>query len=277
MKRIALVTGCSTGIGKSVALKLVKKGYIVFAGVRRIESIHSLTSEHFIPVQLDVNNPNHIADTVKTIEKRFSRLDLLINNAGYGAMGPVAEVPVTQIQNQFSTNVFAPIALAQAVFPLLRNGDKPQVVNIGSIAGVFSIPFSGVYGASKAALHVLSDVLRMELKPFGIHVMTVYPGGIATSFGDNATEKLEDTLVEGSLYTKVAQAISNRAKLSSDSPTTPDMFADTLIHSLEKRTPSNSTFIGHGSRALRFAKVILPTKFREFILRRSYSLNLLSN
>ena len=241
--------------------------------MRNIESLSTLKSDNFIPVKLDVNDDQQIESIIDTIELQCGRLDLLINNAGFGAMGPVAEVPLEQIRNQFSTNVFAPVALTQAALPLLINSENAQVVNIGSVAGVFTIPFSGIYGASKAALHAISDVLRMELKPFNIHVMTVYPGGVASAFGDNATQKLQDTLVTGSLYAASIQAINNRAKLSSNSPTTPDMFANTLIKALHKKRPPASMFIGHGSSLLKLAKMILPTALRERILRKSYSLD----
>jgi len=273
MKKVCLITGCSTGIGKSMARQLAAKGYTVYAGVRNIDSLATLKSENFIPVKLDVNDNQQIEKTINTIKQQSGQLDLLINNAGFGAMGPVAEVPLEQIKSQFSTNVFAPVALTQAALPLLVKSKHAQVVNIGSVAGVFTIPFSGVYGASKAALHAISDVLRMELKPFNIHVMTVYPGGVSSAFGDNATQKLADTLVSGSLYAASIQAINNRAKLSSDSPTTPDMFANTLIKALHKKKPPASMFIGHGSSLLKLAKMILPTGLRERILGKSYSLN----
>jgi len=273
MKKVCLITGCSTGIGKSMARQLAAKGYTVYAGVRNIDSLATLKGENFIPVKLDVNDNQQIEKTINTIKQQSGQLDLLINNAGFGAMGPVAEVPLEQIKSQFSTNVFAPVALTQAALPLLVKSKHAQVVNIGSVAGVFTIPFSGVYGASKAALHAISDVLRMELKPFNIHVMTVYPGGVSSAFGDNATQKLADTLVSGSLYAASIQAINNRAKLSSDSPTTPDMFANTLIKALDKKKPPASMFIGHGSSLLKLAKMILPTGLRERILGKSYSLN----
>ncbi len=273
MKKVCLITGCSTGIGKSMAQQLAAKGYTVYAGVRNIESLATLKSEYFIPVKLDVNDNQQIEKTINTIKHQCGQLDLLINNAGFGAMGPVAEVPLEQIKNQFSTNVFAPVALTQAALPLLAKSNNAQVVNIGSVAGVFTIPFSGIYGASKAALHAISDVLRMELKPFNIHVMTVYPGGVASAFGDNATQKLQDTLVSGSLYAACMQAINNRAKLSSDSPTTPDMFANTLIKALHKKTPPASMFIGHRSTLLKLAKILVPSSLRERLLRKSFSLN----
>jgi short-subunit dehydrogenase len=273
MKKICLITGCSTGIGKSMALQLAKRGYTVYAGVRNIDSLTAQASQSLVPVRLDVNDQHDIDRVIDTITKQSGQLDLLINNAGFGAMGPVAEVPIEQIKSQFSTNVFAPIALTQAALPLLIKSSHAQVVNIGSVAGVFTIPFSGVYGASKAALHAITDVLRMELKPFNIHVMTVYPGGVASAFGDTATQKLQDTLKVGSLYKSCIQAITNRAKLSSDSPTTPDMFAQTLIAALHKRNPPASIFIGHGSSLLKLAKAILPSRLRERILRKTYSLS----
>ena len=277
MKKIILISGCSSGIGRSLAISLGQLGHIVYAGARQIEDLTGIAN-HVIPVQLDVNQEEHIKGVMNQIEKEQGGLDILINNAGYGAMGPLAEVPISQVRNQFETNVFAPLMMAQKALALLqkaRSNDplsKPMIVNIGSSAGLFTLPFSGVYGASKAAIHALSDVLRMEVAAFNIHVMTVYPGGVATTFGDTASHKLNETLVTNSLYKPVLPAIEKRARISSNSPTSPDMFADVLIKAMLSDAPPVECRIGHGSRILPIAKKLLPTKLREFILRRAYQL-----
>lgn len=277
MKKVILISGCSSGIGRSLAISLGQLGHIVYAGARQIEDLTGIAN-HVIPVQLDVNQEEHIKGVMNQIEKEQGRLDILINNAGYGAMGPLAEVPISQVRNQFETNVFAPLMMAQKALALLQKArsddplSKPMIVNIGSSAGLFTLPFSGIYGASKAAIHALSDVLRMEVAAFNIHVMTVYPGGVASTFGDTASHKLNETLVTNSLYKPVLPAIEKRARISSNSPTSPDMFADVLIKAMLNDAPPVECRIGHGSRILPIAKKLLPTKLREFILRRAYQL-----
>ncbi|MEH6344791.1 MAG: SDR family NAD(P)-dependent oxidoreductase [Bermanella sp.] len=274
MKKVVLISGCTSGIGKSLAQKMANEGHSVYAGARNVSDLDGL-DKNIRAVTLDVNNPQDIINVMALIEKHHRRLDILVNNAGYGAMGPLIEVPISQVQAQFATNVFAPLNMAQQALPLLRK-NKGLVVNIGSSAGIFTVPFSGVYCASKAAMHALSEVLRMEIAPFNVRVMTVYPGAIASAFGDNAAAKLKDTLAKNSLYTQVMSAVEKRARVSSNSPTTPEMFANKLMSLMLSKRPPFNVGIGHGSRAMPWAKKLLPTRLREFLMARAYLLNNLS-
>ena len=285
MKKIVLISGCSSGIGKSLAEMMADEGHTVFAGARKLSDLKDM-ADNIIPVQLDVNNESDIDQVMAIIKKRCGHLDILVNNAGYGAMGPLAEVPASQVQAQFSTNVFAPLIMAQKALPLLREKSAGKerltknnglIVNIGSSAGIFTVPFSGVYGASKAAIHAISEVLRMELAPFNVHVMNVYPGGVASKFGDTAAKKLKDTLIANSLYKPALPAIEKRARISSNSPTTPDIFSKKLMAAMLDRHPPSDIRIGHGSSLMNIAKRILPTKLRELLMRKAYLLNALSS
>ncbi len=285
MKKIVLISGCSSGIGKSLAEMMANEGHTVFAGARKLSDLKDM-ADNIIPVQLDVNNESDIDQVMAIIKKRCGHLDILVNNAGYGAMGPLAEVPASQVQAQFSTNVFAPLLMAQKALPLLREKSAGKekltknnglIVNIGSSAGIFTVPFSGVYGASKAAIHAISEVLRMELAPFNVHVMNVYPGGVASKFGDTAAKKLKDTLIANSLYKPALPAIEKRARISSNSPTTPDIFSKKLMAAMLDRHPPSDIRIGHGSSLMNIAKRILPTKLRELLMRKAYLLNALSS
>lgn len=271
MKKTVLISGCTSGIGKSLAQKMAVQGHHVYAGARNIADLAGL-AENITPVKLDVNNPQDIINAMALIKKDQGHLDILVNNAGYGAMGPLVEVPISQVQAQFETNVFAPLKMAQLALPLLRK-NKGLIVNVGSSAGIFTVPFSGVYCASKAAIHALSEVLRMEVAPFNVRVMTVYPGAIASAFGDNAAAKLKDTLAENSLYSSVMPAVEKRARVSSNSPTTPEMFANKLMSLMLSKRPPFNVGIGHGSRAMPWAKKLLPTKLREFLMAKAYLLN----
>ena len=271
MKKTVLISGCTSGIGKSLAQKMAAQGHHVYAGARNIADLAGL-AENITPVKLDVNNSQDIINAMSLIKKDHDHLDILVNNAGYGAMGPLVEVPISQVKAQFETNVFAPLNMAQLALPLLRK-NKGLIVNVGSSAGIFTVPFSGVYCASKAAIHALSEVLRMEVAPFKVRVMTVYPGAIASAFGDNAAAKLKDTLAENSLYSSVMPAVEKRARVSSNSPTTPEMFANKLMSLMLSKRPPFNVGIGHGSRAMPWAKKLLPTKLREYLMAKAYLLN----
>lgn len=271
MKKVVLISGCTSGIGKSLAQKMVAQGHHVYAGARNVSDLKALGG-NITPVKLDVNNSQDNINAMALIKKDHDHLDILVNNAGYGAMGPLIEVPISQVQTQFETNVFAPLNMAQLALPLLRK-NKGLIVNVGSSAGIFTVPFSGVYCASKAAIHALSEVLRMEVAPFKVRVMTVYPGAIASAFGDNAAAKLKDTLAENSLYSSVMPAVEKRARVSSNSPTTPEMFANKLMSLMLSKRPPFNVGIGHGGRAMLWAKKLLPTKLREYLMAKAYLLN----
>ncbi|MEJ6655145.1 MAG: SDR family NAD(P)-dependent oxidoreductase, partial [Pseudomonas sp.] len=180
-KPVALITGCSSGIGQALAHLCLDSGYEVFAAARNPATLAPLTSRGAQAVTLDVNDAAQIAACSERVRSEAGRLDLLVNNAGYGAMGPVLDADRETLLKQFDTNVFAPLQLVRATADLLRDS-RGLIVNIGSVSGVTTTPFCGVYCASKAALLSLSYALRMEISPFGISVLSVKPGAIASDF-----------------------------------------------------------------------------------------------
>lgn len=271
---VALVTGCSTGIGRALMLELASKGYKVYAGVRRLESLHGLNNDHIVPVLLDVNKPEQINAVVSQIKHHEGHLNLLINNAGYGAMGPLAEMPLEQFRAQLETNLVAPLGVAQAFVPLLRKGKPAKIVNVGSVSGILATPFSGAYCASKAGLHLLSDALRLELKPFGIDVMVVQPGAIGSDFASNATEQLTHNVkTQDSLYAPAQDAIRARAKASQDHPTPAGEFAHKLVAEILAKSPKAVVRIGNGSTLLPVIRYLLPASVRDALLRRKFGLH----
>lgn len=270
--RIALVTGCSSGIGRALTQALVQAGYTVYAGARKPEALAELAGPQVRPLRLDVNNADDIRAAIAQIDNQAGRLDLLVNNAGYGAMGPLAEMPLAEVEAQFATNLFAPLALIQAAFPLMRRQGRGTIVNIGSVSGILPTPFSGAYCASKAALHTLSDVLRMELAPFGIGVITVQPGAIASEFGNTASQRLADTLQgEQSAYGAVAGDIRKRAGASQEHPTSAEDFAAQLVRALDQRHHA-VVRIGNGSTLMPLIRHLLPQALQDRILSRKFGL-----
>lgn len=276
MIKTVLITGCSTGIGRALTEVFLQQGYRVYATARNTQSLNDLQHPELRPLAMDVNSDEDVAATMTAIEADSGYLNCLINNAGYAAMGPVTELTHDKLLLQFSTNVFAPVALTKACLPLLRKAaseqQPAQVVNIGSVSGILTTPFSGAYCATKAALHSLTDALRMELAPFNIDVITVQPGAIQSSFGKNSLASLDGLLEEGSLYSPVRSFIEARANASQDNPTPAADFANTLIAQLMSK-PAPVIRIGNGSTALPFLKRWVPLSLLDRILKKKFGLN----
>ncbi|RHW22140.1 SDR family oxidoreductase [Pseudomonas jilinensis] len=268
---VALITGCSTGIGQALANVCLDEGYQVWATARRPETLAPLVERGAIAVELDVNDASQINACAERLRQQAGRLDLLINNAGYGAMGPVLDADRDTLLKQFDTNVFAPIQLVRATADLLREA-KGLIVNIGSVSGVTTTPFSGVYCASKAALHALSDALRLELHPFGIKVLTVQPGAIASDFGNNATAAI--TMDESSWFKPWEKAVQARAKASQKSTSTSALdFSRELMSYIKNPLRPEVALIGTSSRSMVRMKRWLPTSILDKQLRKRFGLD----
>lgn len=265
---VTLITGCSSGIGLALARSFQQAGHSVWATARRPADVERLAAEGFQARQLDVNDEAALA----ALAAELPQLDILINNAGYGAMGPLLDGGVAGMRQQFETNVFAIVGVTRALFPLLR-ASRGLVVNIGSVSGVLVTPFAGAYCASKAAVHGVSDALRMELAPFGIRVMEVQPGAIDTQFANNASREAEQVLAEGSPWWPLQAQIRARARASQDRPTPADAFASRLLAAVQKPVPPRLVRIGNGSRALPWLERWVPKGIVEGILKRKFGLN----
>ncbi|MBK5510412.1 MULTISPECIES: SDR family oxidoreductase [unclassified Pseudomonas] len=269
---VALITGCSSGIGRALADVFKAAGYKVWASARKADDVAALEAAGFIAVQLDVNDGPALDALSERINQQHGGLDVLINNAGYGAMGPLLDGGVPAMQRQFETNVFAVVGVTRALFPVLRRA-KGLVVNIGSVSGVLVTPFAGAYCASKAAVHALSDALRMELAPFGIRVMEVQPGAIASSFAKNAGQEAEQLITEQSPWWPLREGIRARAKASQDKPTPTRGFAAVLLKAVQQEKPPRLIRIGNGSRALPLLATLLPKGLLESTLMKRFGLN----
>jgi NAD(P)-dependent dehydrogenase (short-subunit alcohol dehydrogenase family) len=268
---VALITGCSSGIGRALADAFKAAGFEVWASARKAEDVALLASAGFTAVQLDVNDNTALEQLGERINQQHGGLDVLINNAGYGAMGPLLDGGVPAMQRQFETNVFSIVGVTRALFPVLRR-TKGLVVNIGSVSGVLVTPFAGAYCASKAAVHALSDALRMELAPFGIRVMEVQPGAIQSSFAKNAGHEAEQLINEQSPWFALREGIRARAKASQDKPTPASEFAAVLLKAVQQSKPPRLIRIGNGSRALPLLAALLPKGLLESTLMKRFGL-----
>jgi NAD(P)-dependent dehydrogenase (short-subunit alcohol dehydrogenase family) len=263
---VVLITGCSSGIGKALSQTFHRQGCRVIATARRVEAQGILT------LPLDVTNSAAIQQVVETVLAQTGRIDILVNNAGFGQFGPLMDLSPAQLQAQFQTNVLAPLELVQQVAPVMKEQRSGLIVNIGSISGIVTTPFSGAYSASKAALHSLSEALRMELAPFGIQVVTVQPGAIQSNFGHAAEQELAGVISPISWYAPLESKIRARAVLSQAQATPVHEFAEQLVAALMKPQPPTTIRLGKKSGWLPLLKQILPPRLMEFLLKRQFGL-----
>ena len=194
MSKVVLITGGSSGIGKSIGEFLHHKGFVVYGTSRNPEKV---SNSVFPLVALDVRNSDSIVAAVAKIIATSGRLDIVINNAGVGITGPLEEIPTNEIKNNFETNFFGPIEVMKTVLPQMRAQKSGLIINITSIAGYMGLPYRSVYSASKGALELITEALRMEVKSFGIHITNVAPGDFATNI---ASGRFHAPLIKDSAY-----------------------------------------------------------------------------
>ena len=279
--RTVLITGCSSGIGAALAQEFHARGHKVITTARRIDSLQPHVAQGMAAVALDVNDPASIEAAVAIVQSSHGHIDILINNAGYGQFGAMMDLKSEDLRAQFDTNVIAPVAVTQAFLPLLRkaastsanaNGiNKPCIANVGSISGLVTTPFSGVYCASKAALHALSDAMRMELAPFGIGVVTIQPGAIASNFGNAGQEHVR--LPATSLYQPIAKFIEGRANMSQRGATPSDAFARDVVNHLLQQDPAPICKHGAQSTRLPLFKRLLPMRVLDCKMQKLFGLD----
>lgn len=273
-----LITGCSSGIGRSLSWEFHRQGYRVIATARRPETLADLAAAGIPTYPLDVTQPEQIHALVSTLRADDRVPDILVNNAGYGLFGPLMDLSPEAIAAQLATNVVAPMQLVQAIAPLMKAQGTGLILNMASVSSVFVTPFAGAYCGSKAALRALSTALRMELAPFGIQVVTVHPGAIASDFGHKAHvfSKGRSATAAASWYTALADDIQGRANLSQQDATPSADFARQLVQKVGQPSLSPEIWLGKKSLQLPLLQRWLPTRWRERILRQRFGLRRLS-
>ena len=275
MSSVVLITGCSTGIGAAMARDFQQRGLQVYATARRPDSLAALAAEGIATLQLDVNDDASIAAAMAEVESSAGRLDMLVNNAGFSQVGAVLDLAREDLRSQYETNVIAPVAVTRAAMPLLRKAVSEKgsatVVNVGSIVGLFTTPFAGAYCSSKAAIHSLSDALRMELAPFGIALVMVQPGGIRSAFGDSAEGAIR--LPEDSLYRPVEAGLRARAQAGQQGATPAEEFVKPVIDKLLSDSPPPVIRGGKNSVRLPLMKKLLPLKAFDRALVKTFGLD----
>jgi NAD(P)-dependent dehydrogenase (short-subunit alcohol dehydrogenase family) len=277
MQKTILITGCSSGIGAALAREFGKRGHRIYATARRRESLAPLEAEGIHGLTMDVNDDSSIAAAFDTVTREAGHLDLLVNNAGFSQVGAVVDLTREDLRRQFETNVIAPVVVTGKAVPLLRaavarNGSA-AVANVGSIVGLFTTPFGGAYSSSKAAVHSLTDALRMELAPFGIHVVSIQPGGVRSSFGEHAEAAVR--LPENSIYRPVESGIRARAQAGQQGATPAEVFVVPVVESLLRDSPPRVIRGGTNSVRLPLLKRLLPGAMFDAKLSKIFGLDAL--
>ncbi len=279
--RSVVITGASTGIGEACALRMDQKGWRVFAGVRKEadgDALKAKASERLTPVILDVTEQPTINASAETVAAAVGESGLagLVNNAGIGVGGPLEFISIDELRRQLEVNVIGQIAVTQAFMPLIRKGTG-RIVNMGSIGGRMAFPFLGPYNASKFAMEALTDSLRQELQPWGIHVSIVEPGSIATPIWDKshaAAHDLRESLPEEAmmLYGEMAEALDKALTEFEAAAIPPDNVAKFVEHALTAKTPRTRYVVGRDAQIQRMLVKWAPDRVRDGLVRRQLGL-----
>lgn len=272
-QKIVVVTGAASGIGRAIARECHGRGHVVYATDLKTDAMNDLQIMGIRTAKLDVTSATDIAALVETLERDGAKPDVLINNAGFGAIAPLSELPMARLRAQFEVNVFSIVALCQALIPGMVARGHGRIVNIGSVSGVVATPFAGAYCASKSAVHALSASMRMELAPFGIRVITVQPGAIRSDFGAAASKGAASATARDSLYAAVSDAIHERAHAGQVGAITAEVFAAKMMDAVLAQHPSPEVRIGPQTRLLPFLKRYLPTSALDRILSSKFKLS----
>jgi len=277
MLKTVVITGASTGIGKTCALYLDQLGYQVFAGVRKLADgaiLQKQAINHLQPILIDVTQDDTIKQASEIVSQKVGSAGItgLINNAGIVVAGPLEFLPTTMLRQQFEVNLFGQMAVTQAFLPLLRQGNG-RIINMGSISGRVATPFLGPYAASKFALRALNDSLRVELKRWGIQVILIEPGAIATPIWEKSVHsniQLGDTFPAQAkkLYSGVFQALPNSMKKTENRAISPQKVAITVVHALTSPHPKAQYLVGRDARLAAWMVKWLPTPLRDWLVTR---------
>lgn len=273
--KVALVTGSSSGIGFETSLMLARAGFNTYASMRNLEKSKNITEiakKEKLPlqvVQLDVNNDGSVKDAIVKILKADQRIDVLINNAGYGLFGSVEDTSIEEIKAQFETNFFGVIRVTQQVLPLMRRQNSGTIVNVSSVGGRIGLPALSAYHSTKFALEGLSESIAFELEPFGIRVVIIEPGVIRTNIL-NSSSSAKKALDPKSPYFSLSQKLNDNFKsmMESELSSPPEEVAKVILQAVTSENPQLRYSVGDDAANLIHASKNMPDKeFRKMIMK----------
>jgi NAD(P)-dependent dehydrogenase (short-subunit alcohol dehydrogenase family) len=266
-QRVVLVTGASSGVGRSTARLLSGNGYKVFGTSRNPASVGTIPNVEILP--LDVRSDDSVGACVKAVIGRAGQLDVLVNNAGYELAGALEELSMEEAKAQFETNFFGVFRMVKAVLPIMRQQKRGQIVNVSSLSGISPIPFMGIYSASKFALEGYTEALRHELKPFGIHVSQIEPGFLKTGITERrqvAAEAIKD-------YAPWRQRAFNAIRGHEEKGPGPELVAQTVLKILSSKTPGLRYVTGQQGKLVAGLRWVLPAGAFEQGVRSTFALD----
>ncbi|MGD9957896.1 oxidoreductase [Nocardioides sp.] len=271
-RRVAIVTGASSGIGEQTALALKKEGYEVYAVARRLDRMQGLADQGVHVFAMDVTDDASMTAGIARVMEERGRIDVLVNNAGYGSYGALEDVPIDEARRQFEVNVFGLARLIQLVTPHMRAAKQGRIINVSSIGGKFYEPMGSWYHATKFAVEGLSDSLRIELRPHGIDVVIIEPGPIRTEWNQTSRDNLVATSRDGA-YAEQAETV-RRVLESGDSrrrSSPPEVVARKIVKAAVSSSPRARYPVGKGAGTLMTARKLLPDVAFDALVRRVYS------
>lgn len=274
MNKVAVVTGSSSGIGFETALALARKGYFTYATMRDVKKatkIQETSKKEGLPLEileLDVNKKESIKSAVSNILEKKGRIDVLVNNAGYGLFGSVEDISVEDLKAQFETNFFGVVRLIQEVAPIMRKQGSGSIVNVSSVAGRIGFPGSPAYISSKFALEGLSESMRYELAPFGITTIIIEPGVIKTDF----VSSMKVAKKPGSPYMELTEKVLSGIKMMAEMGTPASEVANTIIKAIEAKDPLPRYIVGNdASMFLEAKKMKTDIEFENYLKKELYN------
>ncbi|MEE2605851.1 MAG: SDR family oxidoreductase [Thermoproteota archaeon] len=275
MEKVALVTGCSSGIGLETALALSRDGFYTFATMRdltKTEKIEEAIKKENLNVEileLDVDNEESASTAIEAILGKKQRIDVLVNNAGYGMWGTVEDLSVDEFKEQFETNFFSIIRLIHKIAPIMRKQGSGDIVNISSVAGRIGFPVSPAYISSKFALEGLSESLRFELMPFGVNVIIIEPGVIKTNFFNSM--KMAEKSNKNSEYNEITEKVISGVKMMAEMGTHPNEVANTVVKALKEEKPLPRYVVGNDAMMfLEAKKMKTDIEFENYLKKELY-------
>lgn len=261
-KKVALVTGASSGIGESTARRLQQAGYTVYGAARRVERMKPLADVGIRVLAMDLTDEASMVAGVGQVLAESGRIDVLVNNAGFGSYGALEEVPIDDARYQFEVNIFGLARLTQLVLPTMRAQGSGRIINVSSIGGKIYEPMGSWYHATKFAVEGLSDSLRMELKPFGIQVVVIEPGAIRTEWSSIAADHLTKVSADG-VYARQAKKVASVLSSADANPklgSPPEVIAVAIEKAATAPRPRIRYAVGGGAKPILFARRMLTDR-----------------
>lgn len=274
--KAVLITGCSSGIGRAVALRLAKSGWKVFATARKVNDLSELQDAGCQVLTLDVTDERSMAKAVDAVAAQAGAVGVLINNAGYSQSGAIEAVPLDRVREQFETNVFGLVRLSQLVLPGMRNQGFGKIINLSSMGGKLVFPGGGFYHASKFAVEAISDALRFEVAAFGVDVVLIEPGLIKSGFSDVATARLKSSPDVEEVYGDFHEAVSKATKESYEKGPlaklagVPDDVAKVVEKALNAKKPRPRYTVSGSAKVLLTQRKLLSDRGWDWFLQKNF-------